>query len=285
MVSSNLKKLGMIVQFAGNIANFAQEVTPKLIELSTEVVKLCGETVKFCMKHAGSTVALTSVASSPLWLPVVINTVENLSVRAESLVILENYLETTEQLLLQAKLDGMDGELDPDSIELVQVRSLTALRALDGKGKGRLLRFLAEGDLLQSSETEISLKGADLRSINLQDAWLPDINLQGAYAFDANLVHADLTRAHLQDADFRGANLSGAVLTGALLTDSWDKDAVGAVFIGADLSRVDLTDANLANADFSEANLTRAQIDVEQALKEGAIFCNATMPDGTKYRC
>ena len=82
-----------------------------------------------------------------------------------------------------------------------------------------------------------------------------------------------MSSAVLSYAKLAQANLTGAVLDGAnlLLANLVNADLTGAVLDGIDLSMADLTDANLTGAILGRA------IDIS-----GTIFCNTTMPDGTK---
>ena len=72
----------------------------------------------------------------------------------------------------------------------------------------------------------------------------------------------DCSGCDLSESDLAGANLFEADLEWAFLLGA---NLEGANLIGVDLSGADLTDANLKGAKM-----------------RGAIFCNTTMPDGTK---
>lgn len=105
---------------------------------------------------------------------------------------------------------------DPER-KLVEAQLFIALRNLDSKGKGYLIRFLHEGEFIKANQQGISLSGANLQEINLQDAWMPDIDLKGAYISKGNLSQTNLKRANLREADLTGADLTGADLTDARL--------------------------------------------------------------------
>ncbi len=138
--------------------------------------------------------------------------------------ILMSYLDLIKALPEDQQISHPGGD------RLLQAKTLTVLRNLDGKGKGQVIRFLAESQFIQANQSEILLSGADLKEIDLKDAWLPDINLKGAFIGKGMLMHTNLKRANLT-----GADLTGADLTGADLTD-------------ADLTGANLTGTNLCNA-------------------------------------
>lgn len=107
--------------------------------------------------------------------------------------------------------------------------------------------------------------GADFRGVDLGEVEKILMGTEGRDAADltgANLREADFTGAKLKSVDFTGAGLEGAIFR--------DADLEGAAFFQADLRNADFTGANLKNADLEEAQL------------DGAVFCNATMPDGTR---
>lgn len=167
-------------------------------------------------------------------------------------IALRRYVDSMNALLtLQSNSPSIPAAEEKIDI-LLKSNSFTVLRNLQGKDKGTFVRFLAENGLIKVNSTEIPLTGSNLHSIDLEDAWLPDINLQGAYILDGNLAHTNLTRGSL-----RGAVLTGTDFTGAILMDT----------------------------DFTDADLTGASVDVDKAIQDGANFCNATMPDGTKNTC
>ncbi len=101
------------------------------------------------------------------------------------------------------------------------------------------------------------LRGADLGLIKVGQH--PDrrpARLEGS-----NLRGADFTDAFLEEVDFTGADLRDAILRGAKMRSSF-------------LFQADLRGADLTNADLSFA-------DDDEALFEGATFCNTTMPDAS----
>ena len=100
---------------------------------------------------------------------------------------LQSYLDRMADLLLKEKLLTTESE---EVHKVARIRTLTALRGLDGRRKGLILRFLYEADLIYNEKTVIDLAGADL-----QDTELQGVNLQ-----NANLCFANLRGTNLQDA-------------------------------------------------------------------------------------
>jgi uncharacterized protein YjbI with pentapeptide repeats len=167
---------------------------------------------------------------------------------------------------LQAYLDNMSGlliptqdqpslydENPPDSLKTVaRARTITVLPRLAGDGKGRVVQFLHESNLIlrvvRDQQTEVvHEKVVDLSGANLRDANLSGLNLRGVALDGVNLERADLSYASLRDADLGRSLLFGAKLSSANLS-------------GASLSRANLMDAKLSFADLRDANLSRAQL-------------------------
>ncbi len=161
-------------------------------------------------------------------------TIQDLDLKQQE--IINHFLDKTPELLAYAGGSISSSQPDTKVKKLLKANSFTALRSLNGNGKGRLLRFLFENELIKASGTTISLSGADLREIDLQDAWLPEINLSGTYMLHGNLKNVNLKRA----------NLAGAHLTNTDLQ-------------GANLQSANLQSANLQSADLSNTQLTGAK--------------------------
>jgi hypothetical protein len=164
----------------------------------------------------------------------------------------EGYMDEINSLIALTRNSHLNFSSGETISTLLKSYSFAALRNLEGRDKGTFVRFLAENELIKAEQPNVSLTGADFSNIDLKDAWLPDINLQRVYILKGSLVNTNLTRANL-----KGAVLKGTDLTGAVLTD----------------------------ADFTYADLTNVTLDIDKAIREGATFCNATMPDGTKGDC
>ena len=82
------------------------------------------------------------------------------------------------------------------------------------------------------------------------------------YLFEANEENREyLKKSNLNKANFSFSNLSNA--------DISETNLVSTNLHGSNLKNVNFTNANLLNADLSST------------LKEGTIFCNTIMPDGT----
>jgi Pentapeptide repeats (8 copies) len=129
-------------------------------------------------------------------------------------IALQAYYEQIGQLLTEHDLRNTQRiELR----ELARSHTLTALRGLDGNGKGSLLTFLHSAGLIIGAEPSVALIGADFQGVDLEDAFLQGASLQGAILNGANLQEADLLTADLQGADLQGANLQGTRLQDVFL--------------------------------------------------------------------
>jgi uncharacterized protein YjbI with pentapeptide repeats len=148
---------------------------------------------------------------------------------------------------------------------LAKGRTHTVLPRLDGEGKGRVLQFLYETELIIKDRSVVDLLGADLRAANLRGA-----NLRGA-----DLRGADLSRANMGGADLRGADLSGANLREANL--HW------ADLISANLSRAYVGETDLSLADLSGADLRNVKELRAGQLDQAYSLEGATLSDGSKH--
>ncbi|MBM3945099.1 MAG: pentapeptide repeat-containing protein [SAR202 cluster bacterium] len=110
-------------------------------------------------------------------------------------------------------------------------------------------------------ERNTNCEGADMRNADLAG-----YRAQGF----APPVQADLRGANLMNADLSGATLAKAKMDGANLR--------GAKLVGTNLTETTLYKADLRDADLTRANLTFS--DMEDALLDGAIFCETIMPKG-----
>jgi hypothetical protein len=227
---------------------------------------------------------------------------------------IQAYFDRMADLLLKDKLS----KFSPEEVRTVaRIRTLTILRDLDPKRKGRILMFLNDSGLIDR-EAVIDLCGADLRDasaafailgrVNIGDAnlsgadlqgaglgksYLSGTNLRGANLRGANLAGADLFEANLSGADLshaklNGANLNGADLRGAKLSEAnlSDADLSGVNLSVGDLIRANLRGAKLegarlAGADLSQADLSGTQL-TKTDLEKAKSIEGATLPDGTK---
>lgn len=169
------------------------------------------------------------------------------------------YLDDMTELLLEHGLLRSAGDDENQSVEfdlandmiraIARMRTLTMLRALDGRRKGLLLQFLHDAGLIES-------KQVDLSKANLSEVVLPSGSLlRGARLFDAELKEAKLAQANLEEANLQYANLQGADLAWGKVQNAklaW-ADLEGANLHKAKLEGASLAQANLQGADLSEA--------------------------------
>jgi len=225
------------------------------------------------------------------------------------------YFDRIADLLLKDKLS----KFSPEEVKTVaRSRTLTVLRGLDPKRKGRVLMFLKDSGLIDREAVidlcgadlsgtsaafailsrvnigEANLSGADLQGASLNKAYLSGANLRGANFAGANLAGADLFEANLSGADLSharlsGANLNGADLRGARLNEAnlSDADLSGVNLSVGDLMRANLRGAKLEGARLAGANLSQADLSGTQLtktdLEKARSIEGATLPDGTKH--
>ena len=208
---------------------------------------------------------------------------------------LQSYLDRMADLLLKEKLLTTESE---EVQKVARIRTLTALRGLDGKRKGLIVRFLYEADLIYKEKTIIGLEGADLQDaelqgVNLQNANLCFANLRRVDLQDAYLKDVGLQGAHLEDARLRGAQLEGADLMAAFLQHAdlcanlQDANLQNADLQSTNLKGAHLKRANLQGADLKEANLENIHLNdakLEDANLQGAILQNAELGGATLQR-
>jgi uncharacterized protein YjbI with pentapeptide repeats len=264
-----------------------------------------------------------------LIVPIVLAIVGYVFTRSESRATLEAAERQAQEEALQAYLDNiaemlmpnndqpsLSNEHPPKTLKTVaRARTLTVLPRLAGDGKGRVVQFLHESNLIshmvQDEQSEIieQEKVVDLRDANLRDANLVGLNLRGvalglggvalARRVDleranlryADLQDADLSFASLQNADLYGSVLSGADLSSANLSGAslnFARSAPKAATLSlanlsnADLRNADLRNADLRNADLRNANLINANLRsvVLQGTKlSGAYLSGADLTD------
>ena len=163
---------------------------------------------------------------------------------------LQTYLDQISELLLDKGL--RNSKQESEIRDIARVRTLIALRRLEGMRMGVLVKFLWEANLIGIGEEKniIKLQEADLRLIDLNGANLSFTSLRSVFLSNANLEGVNLTGTELIDAFLQDANLSQA-----------------------DLSYVDLSQANLSGADLDSAEMSLAKL--EQANLEKASLRNA----------
>lgn len=196
----------------------------------------------------------------------------------------ENVERRSGQDALVAYLDQMsehwlgDGlrllRTEPTLRTMVSIRTQEALRKVDRRGKGTILRALGKAGLIEKDDAIVTLRAADLNQAELAEARLSGVDLR-----EASLVGAKLDGAILTDANLGGAQMVGAQLVGAKLVNANLREAK---LMAARLISAELDGADFAGADLTAANLRDAIISDEQRLM-AAELSGATMPDGTKY--
>jgi uncharacterized protein YjbI with pentapeptide repeats len=214
-------------------------------------------------------------------------------------VTLQAYIDKISELLLKENLGKptADGELNPEYEKvrnIARVRTITVLTQLDARRVGYVFAFLREAGLMSatSDDNVVSLRDADLHTVNWSHAELNGVNLSGANLRQANLrqvnfsrnpfdsddpsSEADLSKADLTEADLSGATLNKVDLSGATLNKAnlshahfWYANLSDAVLGRANLSGALLREANLRIAVLSGANLSGASLrhaDLSEAL-------------------
>lgn len=209
--------------------------------------------------------------------------------RREQDAVLKDYLDQMTQLLLERGL--RKSAEDAEVRNVARARTLTALRRVSGEGKGSIIQFLHEGNLIQHSQDRSplvllkdgDLSGAELHKANLAEANLAGANLSGAKLNRANLDGANLDGANLEGASLGGATLLEANLRAASLSGTYLREAnlKRANLLGADLFVADLFGAKLAGANLSGANFNWARLelaDLKDVILQGAnlIECRVT---------
>jgi hypothetical protein len=165
---------------------------------------------------------------------------------------LQAYLDQIGTLLLDEGL--RTSEVDGKVRDLARARTLTLLDMLSPERKPRVLEYLFEMELIQTTppgqgKPIISLKFANLQEVHLVKRHL----LKSAVLVQADLSKANLSDADLSDADLRKADLSGADLS------------------NADLTNAKISGADLSNADLTGADITREQLDQAASLKDSKL--------------
>lgn len=193
---------------------------------------------------------------------------------------LNRYFDQISALLFERKLRS--AQPGDEARIVARARTLSALRELDGKRKGQLIRFLSEARLIKRIPvtsvkgrlnqdriqflSTVDLTSADLSQAEISRANLWEANLAGVNLRGADIRNASLGYANLQ-ADLTGANLSGSDLEKANL--------VGARLNGANLIGIYMKETNFYSADLRGATLGFSP------TFENALFCRTIMPDGT----
>ncbi len=201
-------------------------------------------------------------------------------------------------LLLTEKIAPKDiqEKAKQEQVKLVaRENTLNAARQLDGKYKGRMLKYLYDTKLIgYCSKNDKTVRNTvidinqcengiiDLDEIEFKEAVsnfnadsqkplrLWGIDLRGASLVKADLKNVILIGADLSGADLRFAKLNGANLEGAMLEKVRLNEANlnGAVMVKSKLLGTNLKGANLKDANLEGADLRR--VDLDGARLEGA---------------
>jgi uncharacterized protein YjbI with pentapeptide repeats len=132
---------------------------------------------------------------------------------------LDAYLTEMRDLILNRQL--LTSRRGSAVQSVARTATLTAVRRLDGRRKGEVIRFLAEAGLLD--DPIVILDNADLRDANLANARLGDVvlggDLRGARFDDTELNHVDFGAADLSGASFRRAVINSVDFSYSNLTN------------------------------------------------------------------
>jgi hypothetical protein len=143
--------------------------------------------------------------------------VENQRAQDEAL---QAYLDQMSQMLTDKDRPSHRWQLGDSLSTVARARTLTVLTRLDGKRKGRVLRFLYESGLITKDRLILDLRGADLKGADLSYA-----NLMGADLWQTNLIGAHLNSANVftDDLEQQGAWLEAATMPNGQNYEDWLK--------------------------------------------------------------
>lgn len=181
-----------------------------------------------------------------------------------------------------AALDGLlagtdhhaPANLPPQTRADLAAAAQSALQALDGKGRGDVIRHLHAKKLIEAPFPELAaadfsgvlLHNARLNGIHLAGADLSGAKIDGTHLAKSSLPGANLARAFIQHSDLREAVLAGSNLERARL-------------VHVDLEGADLRGAALEGAFFKNANLKHCAVPADL---DRATLIETTLPDGKK---
>lgn len=186
--------------------------------------------------------------------------------------IMSEYLKNMKELIVDEQLFEGSSEQYKQMASMARAMTLNVARQIETpEGKGQLLKFLYEADLIgrcqlsqeakpiQCEEPVFSLTGVKLDALTLDNPMIPlaRINLEGAKLGQANMPGVTLIMAEMNQ-----ATLKGAILSGSDLSDSKMENVIleNADLTGARLSRAKLGGASLSNAVFNKAKLQEADL-------------------------
>lgn len=132
--------------------------------------------------------------------------------------ILENYLDSMSDLLLNHNLKGSKPD---DAVRgIAQERTKVVLARMDPDRMALVVEYLYDQGLISGPEPIIHMTGAYLVGAHLGWAQLPGVNLAGAFLTGARLHDADLRHADLHDACLNDTNFTHATFEGTLIDGS-----------------------------------------------------------------
>ena len=172
--------------------------------------------------------------------------------------LLTSYMSTITDMIAHDRLREAQ-KMSPVRLA-AQAQTMETLQALDGNGRGALLRFLYATTLINNDVHVIDLRDADLSNASLHGADLRDTYLLGA---------------NLRGADLSGVNLSYAVLSYV--------DFTGANLVGANLRACDMHDTVVKGAKLDGAQLQDVIGTTDTQLKSAQSLAGTIMPDGSTH--
>jgi Pentapeptide repeats (8 copies) len=129
--------------------------------------------------------------------------------------LLQTYLDRMSELLLEKQLHSPASPYEIRNVtrdevrNVARVRTITVLFQLDARRIGYVFAFLREAGLMSTtSESIVSLKGANLTKINFSQARVEQADLSGADLSEADLSEAKVTEERLKQA----VSLKGATM-------------------------------------------------------------------------
>lgn len=160
--------------------------------------------------------------------------------QSEQRMLLEAYFDVMTDLLMKQDLRG--SRSGDEVRNIARIRTLSAVRNLDGFHKAQVILFLYESGLISTDDVFVDLRDADLSGMRLLGKDLTAISLAGA-----NLAGTSFQKSRLT-----GANLAGAKLTGIY------QGTLG--LLSADFEEANLQNANLSNVELGGFEFTDMEI-------------------------
>jgi uncharacterized protein YjbI with pentapeptide repeats len=210
--------------------------------------------------------------------------------------VLYEYINSMTKMILDESFSGYSSL---KQITIARIKTLTALRMLDGDRKGILINFLFEAGLIGGVEEEVeSNRGISVYKeaiISLRGADLSYAFLTGDYRYEIpnpRMGNQNFEGHELWGIDLSGSNLSFAILDKVDLTDSKLVSAncrnasfincrcVNTNFSNANCTGANFQQANFQNADFSNANLENANLSRSNIFSSRFVHYYNPNPEG-----